>query len=262
MTNGKRLSIYTSLNVKASIEERIAAIAEAGFDAVCLDFEKELEPTETSWENQLALCEKYALPVEAVHLTGENMNAVWSEGEAGERVIGRLIDETARMASLGLTCPGVCHVTWGHDVPHAPDETGLARFLRAADAAEKVGVTIALENSVFPEYLQFILERVDSKRIGFCYDSGHENAFSPSYDYLSRFGSRLAAVHLHDNHGTMDEHAIPFTGTVDWSKKVGQLKQTELWRKAVSLESTVPPSMTLSEGLRKSWEAADRLAGL
>ena len=37
-----RFSIYSGVCLKRPIEERIAAIAEAGFDAVCLDFEKAL----------------------------------------------------------------------------------------------------------------------------------------------------------------------------------------------------------------------------
>ena len=41
-----KFSIYSGVCLKKPIEERIAAIAEAGFDAVCLDFEKELAATE------------------------------------------------------------------------------------------------------------------------------------------------------------------------------------------------------------------------
>ncbi len=36
-----KISIYSSFTSLMPIEERIAAIKEAGFDAVCLDFEKQ-----------------------------------------------------------------------------------------------------------------------------------------------------------------------------------------------------------------------------
>ena len=39
----QKISIYSSITSKFPIEERIASIKEAGFDAVCLDFEKNLE---------------------------------------------------------------------------------------------------------------------------------------------------------------------------------------------------------------------------
>ena len=51
----QKIATYSGLWMHHPIESRIAAIAEVGFDAVCLDFEKELETTETSWENRLRL---------------------------------------------------------------------------------------------------------------------------------------------------------------------------------------------------------------
>ena len=38
----QQFSTYSGIWMHTPIEERICAIAEAGFDAVCLDFEKEL----------------------------------------------------------------------------------------------------------------------------------------------------------------------------------------------------------------------------
>ena len=72
-----QLTMFPCPGFKEDIETRIAAVSAAGFDAVALDFEKELEQTETSWEDQLKLAEKYRLPVEQVHLTGEGMNGIW-----------------------------------------------------------------------------------------------------------------------------------------------------------------------------------------
>ena len=120
-----KFSIYSGVCLKRPIEERIAAIAEAGFDAVCLDFEKELAATETSWGNQMRLAQKYRHPVENVHLSGKGMNAVWKEGDAGEAIIARLIEELRDMASLGIK-KGIAHVTWGHGLPEGTLECGLA----------------------------------------------------------------------------------------------------------------------------------------
>jgi hypothetical protein len=91
-------SIYSGVTSAYPIEDRIAAIRSVGFDAVCLDFEAELAATETSWDNQVRLCETYGLPIENVHLTGAGMTSVWSEDAAGDRVIDRLIAELRDMA--------------------------------------------------------------------------------------------------------------------------------------------------------------------
>ena len=153
-------SIYSGVTTAYPIEDRIAAIRSVGFDAVCLDFEAELAATETSWDNQVCLCEKYGLPIENVHLTGAGMTSVWSDGVAGDAVIDRLVNELSDMASLGIRV-GIAHVTWGHDRPAGSFARGLTRYLRAAEAAEKYGVYLALENSVYPEYVRYLLDNID-----------------------------------------------------------------------------------------------------
>lgn len=108
----KELSIYTSLG-KGTIEERMTAIKNAGFNTVCLDFEKEILHIDGSWESQVSLAVRTGLMIENVHLTGDGMTNIWSEGEQGERVTERLIQELRALSGLGLY-KGVCHVTWGH----------------------------------------------------------------------------------------------------------------------------------------------------
>ena len=257
-----KFSTYSGLWTHTPIEERIAAIAEVGFDAVCLDFEKELAPTEGSWEDQMRLADKYRLPVENVHLTGAGMNAVWEAGDAGEAVTERLITELRDMASLGIKV-GVAHVTWGHGLPEGSFEQGLSRYKRAVEAAEKYGVTIALENSVYPQHVHYLLTHIKSSALGFCYDSGHENAFTPNEDYLSQYSNILTALHLHTNDGKNDNHWMPFhpEGTIDWEKKVAQLKKTALFHRMITLEANMEGN-TLLEGFSNALAQAKRLAAL
>ena len=257
-----KFSTYSGVQMHTPIEERVAAIAEAGFDSVCLDFEKELARTEGSWESQLALADKYRLPVENVHLTGKGMNAVWGEGEAGEAVTDRLITELRDMAALGIKV-GVAHVTWGHGLPEGTFECGCARYERAVEEAEKLGVVLALENSVYAEHVHYLLTHIKSPSLGFCYDSGHENAFTPGEDYLSRYSDILVALHLHTNDGKLDNHWLPFhpQGTIDWEKKVAQLKRTALFGRMITLEAD-PKGNTLLEGFSNALAHAKRLASL
>ena len=163
------------------------------------------------------------------------------------------------MKALGLN-RGVFHVTYGLDKPEEPSEIGLNRFLKITEAAEKYGVYVALENSAFSDYLVYLLDNIKNKYIGFCYDSGHENTFGKEFDFLSRFGDRLLCMHLHDNFGTGDDHAIPFHGSIKWEEKVMLLKKTALWQQVVTLESTVHAIGNLEEGLRLAYEAAKKLA--
>ena len=256
----KRLGIYTGIGYPHSIEERLSAIKTTGFDVVCLDFEKELVNTETSWENQLKLAQKYSLPVEAVHLTGSGTTSIWDECEEAEFVTNRLIGELCDMSKLGVNV-GVAHITWGFDTPKPPSQKALDRFLRITEAAEKYKVKLALENSVFAEQVRFVLDNINSKYVGFCYDSGHENAFTPNENYLESYYDRMFAMHLHDNNGSFDNHYPPFhkNGTIDWNVKVEQLKKTDLFSESVIIE-VGRQDESLEEVLKQSYESAVKLS--
>jgi len=254
----QQISIYTCFAPGHSIEARIAAIKDAGFDAVCLDFEKELEPTETSWQNQVHLAQKYALPIENVHLTGSGMSAVWDQGTDGDDVIERLSRELHDMAQLGIKV-GVAHVTWGHARPAGAMEIGLKRYERAAEAAEKYGVKLALENSVYPEYVRYLLDHLKSPAVGFCYDSGHEYAFSKGENYLESYADRLIAMHLHDNDGVHDLHQVPMCGKINWQHVVSCLKSTSLFQRMLTLECVIADGQDMHEGLREAYQAGKKL---
>lgn len=256
----QKLGIYTGIGYSNSLEERLELIKAAGFQVVCLNFEKDMEHTETSWENQMRLAQKYSLPVEAVHLTGTKMTSIWKDCEEAEFVTVRLMDEIKAMKEVGVST-GVAHVTWGFNKPADPSEGALKRFERITEAAEKYGIRIALENSVFAEHVHYVLDNLKSQYIGFCYDSGHENAFTPMENYLEKYGGRLFAMHLHDNGGSYDDHNIPFRGTINWREKVRLLKKTRLFRDSIILEIGVQKE-SLSEVIRMSYEAAVKLAGM
>jgi sugar phosphate isomerase/epimerase len=68
--------------------------------------------------------------------------------------------------------------------------------------AERCGVTLALEN-VFerePDTIKKLLEKINSPRCGFCFDTGHWLVFSKKdwQEWLEALGNRLVEVHLHD----------------------------------------------------------------
>ena len=177
-------------------------------------------------------------------------------------MITRLIDELHRMASLGIRI-GIAHVTWGHDRPADCLSLALHRFSRAVEAAEREGVILALENSVFADRVHYLLSHLQSDALGFCYDSGHEHAFTPNEDYLNDYKSRLVALHLHDNDGKHDNHYPPFypCGTIDWEKKVSTLKETALFSRMITLEA-VPVGDSLADGFAQLLTAAKRLDAL
>jgi sugar phosphate isomerase/epimerase len=97
----------------------------------------------------------------------------------------------------------------------------LRRILRRAASR---GVRLALENGPM-DLLAQVLEAVDGlpgdRQLGICIDTGHANLHrdlypEPAVAFLHTFASRLVHLHLSDNGGQADDHAIPGRGTIDW----------------------------------------------
>ncbi len=231
-----KLGVCTACVDAVPFEERLRVIADLGFDNVSLDFgDTWLDSVMTRGE-QIKLCERYGLEIQAVHLDCDGMTEIWSSGAAAEAVTLQMLARLEEMKSLGLTV-GVAHTTWGYDAPASVSRAALQRFERLAERAEKLGVRLALENALFPEHHHAVLDAIQSPAVGFCWDSGHENAFTKDAGYPQRYAHRLFAMHLHDNCGVKDDHAAPFEGTVDWKEKMAALKKTELFQtKGLTLE--------------------------
>ena len=60
--------------------------------------------------------------------------------------------------------------------------------------------------------------------VGVCLDLGHAHITVGVHEAIATFGSRIASVHVHDNHGTKDEHLWPGDGNIDWTAAVQGLK--------------------------------------
>jgi len=91
-----------------------------------------------------------------------------------------------------------------------------------ATKAEETGTIVAVEN-VFeekPQTLRNLIEGVNSPNFRFCFDTGHYFVFSKTplplwFDLLGEF---IVEAHLHDNHGTSDDHLPLGEGEMDFGE--------------------------------------------
>ena len=94
------------------------------------------------------------------------------------------------------------------------------RFPRLLERADRAGVTIALENTWDdrPEVLLQLADLAGDPGLRFCLDTGHVNVFSrrPVCEWWRGVGDRTAALHLHDNDGSSDDHLPPGRGSFDF----------------------------------------------
>lgn len=132
-------------------------------------------------------------------------------------------------------------------------ETALDSLEKLVPEAERIGIVLAVENSFEPtnsarEVFGLVNRFRGNPAIGVCYDTGHANCMAPSPakdprnypEYQKRswwengiieedgalelLREHVVTVHIHDNDGYADLHAMPGDGTIDWNTLMPRLR--------------------------------------
>jgi sugar phosphate isomerase/epimerase len=225
--------IYTWFGFRYSFEDIIRLIKEAGFQSVMTWWGDEFKETDGPKEMKPEIIRNANLKLENVHLPFEGINTIWEDNLNGQEMYN-LYSSCIDECKIFEIPTAVLHITSGNNPPPF-GEIGLNRFKRLIEKAEKHGLNIAIENLRKIEYLDYIFNNIESSRLKFCYDSGHENCYMPEIDLLGKYGNKLIALHLHDNDGTADQHLLPFNGTVNWKNIMEKLKKLE-YKGSLALE--------------------------
>jgi sugar phosphate isomerase/epimerase len=257
-TDMRKLSIFSWFGFSIPMNERFKLIKEAGFDGVMLWWSDEYAEADGDKSLHPELARQNGLFIENIHTPFQGINCLWTEGINGddfEKILLNCIDD----CSMHEIPTAVVHSCRGYNPPPI-NQVGLNRIKRLVETAEKKNVNIALENLRRPDYLDFIFQNIKSDRLGFCYDSGHENCYTKGTDLLTQYGSKLMALHLHDNDGTDDQHLIPGEGSIDWGvikKKLNEAKYSGTVALEVTNEfSHCAENRNPEVFLRKAYEAA------
>jgi len=103
-----------------------------------------------------------------------------------------------------------------------------------ADCADELGVRLAVENTlpttpcVGDRVLELVrlVEGIGADHVGYCLDTSHANIGEDVVAAVRLVGRRLFALHVSDNDGKTDLHALPFTGTINWPAFMAALHET------------------------------------
>lgn len=116
------------------------------------------------------------------------------------------------------------------DIPPGDnDRAAVRRSLEAlAEASATTGVPLALEvlpNDLSdPDVLVHYLDELEWTA-GVCLDFGHANLRDGAPEAAETLSGHVVTTHVHDNHGTLDNHLVPFEGTIDWPRTL-----TAMWK--------------------------------
>jgi sugar phosphate isomerase/epimerase len=179
---------------------------------------------------------KYAAPafVDAFEANHRQV-AGWLDGVTGRAMHGAYVD-TFYTSKDPLICEVVrrrfvqsVNVAAFHGIGRVVFHSGYRKFFDGASAQagedfintatdfwqrfeENIpqGVTVFIENveDERPEILTELIRRIDSPKIGCCFDIGHAHCNSnvPVGEWAMVLGSHIGHVHIHDNHGDKDAH--------------------------------------------------------
>ena len=249
------LAINTNYTKTTPFADRIRMIKDAGFKSVIMFWNGS-----DVFEQELLCVKENGLRIESVHAPFHMMNELWTDTDPVKSLIKLhgAIDSCSNYAIKTL----VVHPT-DTTAPPPVSEVGKTYFRGLIRYAKSMNVDLAFENIERPEYLDTIFGECDDTNVRLCYDLGHENCFSKGSDVLGKYGERLKALHIHDNDGNSDQHAIPFDGNIDMDRFVSKLKELEYYG-MITLEvmrdrSDLYYDLTDEQFLAKAFEAGKKL---
>lgn len=209
---------------RIDMAEAIGFFAKAGFEAVDVNFSAVIYDTEFEHEpildgdwkrnldNVMEALNRNCLEVALTHLPFYRYDL--PDGELLARNTGLMYRSIEAAAYIGAKF-AVIHPYRDESLATLVPET--VSFLSPfRDFAGECGVMLCVEN-MFTTSAETLAEITDALHVCACWDVGHANlgGFDQAFS-LRKVGTRLKALHLHDNYGTKDDHSLPFLGTVDW----------------------------------------------
>ena len=217
--------------------ESVRRVAKAGFRYIDISFYNMttdgplMADDWKTYVDQMRMLEK-ALGVTYVQAHLPNANPL--DEKSFDEYLARTIRAIEVCGMLGIR-NAVIHVGWRAGIT----KEEFFALNRAAlqplfPTMEQYGVNVLVENSTranMGEMYYFLtgsdmkefLRYVDHPLLHACWDTGHANIEGGQYEHIHALGNDLRAVHVHDNLGDCDRHALPFTGTLNMDEVLNAL---------------------------------------
>ena len=224
----RKLGMCVPMANGGDIFDKMSVIKDTGFDTSFFSWYPE-----TDFSVIKHHADSIGLEIETIHAPFDKANFMWDESTNIGDYFTETLKKCIRDAGNNAIPYVIIHTSIGNDAPIS-SRIGLTRFEKLVVEAEKYGVKLAFENLEFPRLTGVILDYFKSDTVGFCYDTGHENCFTPGLKFLPMFGDRLFCTHFHDNLSKSvtdplnyrnDQHKIPFDGIIDFESICKDIKK-------------------------------------
>lgn len=227
------------LSRKFGIENAVNIIADAGFDAIDLTlFAMREEDCPFCQAGYRTLAAKIKAAAQSRGLFFNQAHAPFPSSKIDEAYTAMMFDRLVRSIEIAGIVGAKCIVVHPqHHLPYLENTEKLKAmnmdFYRSlAPYAKAAGVKIALENmwqrnqetkqivvSACSRTKEFVdwLDSLNDDCFTACLDLGHAGLYGfDAAEMIKGLGSRLGALHVHDNDYQSDLHTAPYLGRMHW----------------------------------------------
>ena len=213
-------------------QERLTHLREAGFRYVDLSMYRIADSgellTAANWQNNLGALRDHAeslgMQFVQAHAPGGlyfRENKAYKEAFIAHNI--RAMEVCAALGIPNIVVHAESVVGWDKKEFY---EQNRSFFEKLFPAMEKTGVNILVENSTnvcwAEKYfvnsgrdMREFVAYLDHPMIHVCWDTGHANCEGMQRQELIDIGPELYGLHVNDNNGTIDQHTIPFLGSIN-----------------------------------------------
>ncbi len=191
----------------------IKKIKNSGFDYIGLYWEDE---SDNQISKLVTICRDIGLKIEAMHGPIKDNILIWDQNKYENDYFLKLKHMIKKSAELGIE-KFILHPC-GKEVTSF-NKIGLKRFKELVKLCESFNIQLLLENLRTIDHLIYILEKIKSKNLNICFDTGHANVWCyPPVDFVKKYKDKIKTVHINDNFATPlgDYHLIPGESNIKW----------------------------------------------
>ena len=177
-------------------------------------------------EEQISYAKSISLGLTMIHCSyiPQMLNDFWLDSEIGDEVEKSYIEQIERCGKY--TDNFVVHLHG--DKNSITSQIGIERIKRILKVCEKYNCNLAVENLFSYDEIPYIFKNISHPLLKICFDCWHRNFLTKNFDVLKDFGEFVSCLHLHDNHGLIDEHNILGSGNINLKSLAEGLKNKNL----------------------------------
>ena len=233
-----------------SLRDCLQLAKNAGFDGIELNYDLESDLSPKAGEKELTAIRRMAEEI-GIEISGLCSFLFWpypltthdeSKRARGFELAGKMTEAAHLLGTSNLlVVPGSVHIPWRDDYPPVSnslcDQRAKEAVKRLLPGAEKLGVSLNIENIFFNGYLMTPMEMADfvdhfdSDYVNVHFDTGNIMMFQYPEHWIEYLGPRIRNVHLKEftKEGTdysLESFRPLLDGTTDWPAVVEAFNDT------------------------------------